>query len=80
MVCVHMCSVAQSCLIFCDTMDFGLPGPSVHEIFQVRILDGLPFPPSEDLPDSGLEPGSPALAGGFFNTEPQPNIHKWRQC
>ena len=51
-------------------MDFGPPGPSVHEIFQVRILDGLPFPLSEDLPDSGIEPGSPALAGGFFTTEP----------
>ena len=32
---------------------------------------GLPFPPSGDLPDPGIEPTSlmfPALAGGFFNT------------
>ena len=27
---------------------------------------GLPFPPREDLPDSGIEPASPALAVGFF--------------
>ena len=27
---------------------------------------GLPFPPPGDLP----EPASPALAGGFFTTEP----------
>ena len=27
---------------------------------------GLPFPPPGDLPDPGLEPKSPALAGGFF--------------
>ena len=27
---------------------------------------GLPFPSPEDLPDSGVEPGSPALAGRFF--------------
>ena len=27
---------------------------------------GLPFPFSGDLPDSGMEPLSPALAGGFF--------------
>ena len=32
---------------------------------------GLPFPSPEDLPDSGIEPGSPvppALAGGFLMT------------
>ena len=27
---------------------------------------GLPFPSSGDLPDPGMEPTSPALAGGFF--------------
>ena len=31
---------------------------------------GLPFPSPGDLPDSGIEPVSPALAGGFFTTEP----------
>ena len=32
---------------------------------------GLPFPFPGDLPGSGIEPESPALAGGFFATEPQ---------
>ena len=31
---------------------------------------GLPFPPPGDLPDPGMEPASPALAGRFFTTEP----------
>ena len=31
---------------------------------------GLPFPSPGDLPDPGIEPVSPALAGGFFTTEP----------
>ena len=31
---------------------------------------GLPFPPTGDLPFPGIEPKSPALAVGFFNTEP----------
>ena len=31
---------------------------------------GLPFPPLGDIPDPGIEPMSPALAGGFFTTEP----------
>jgi len=30
----------------------------------------LPFPPPEDLPDPGIKPMSPALAGRFFTTEP----------
>ena len=34
---------------------------------------GVPFPPAGDLPNPGIEPASPvspALAGGFFTTEP----------
>ena len=31
---------------------------------------GLPFPPPGDLPDPKIEPVSPALAGGFFTTDP----------
>ena len=29
---------------------------------------GLPFPSPGDLPDPGIEPISPVLAGGFFTT------------
>ena len=31
---------------------------------------GLSFPLPGDLPDPGIESMSPALAGGFFTTEP----------
>ena len=31
---------------------------------------GWPFPSPGDLPDPGIEPASPALAGGFFTTAP----------
>ena len=37
---------------------------------QARIWGGLLFPSPGDLPDPGLEPVSPALAGEFFTTEP----------
>ena len=30
----------------------------------------LPFPPRGDLPDPGIEPACPALAGGFFIAQP----------
>ena len=32
--------------------------------------DGLLFPSPGDLPDPGIKPESPALAGRFFTTEP----------
>ena len=35
---------------------------------------GLPFPSQEDLPDSGIKPMSPALAGGFFITDLPGNL------
>ena len=31
--------VAQSCLTLCDPMDCILPGPSIHGIFQTRVLE-----------------------------------------
>ena len=42
-------------------MDCSPPGSSVHGILQARILDGLPCPPSGDLPDSVIKLASPAL-------------------
>ena len=35
----------------------------------------LPFPSPGNLPDPGIEPMSPALAGGFFTTEPPGKLH-----
>ena len=33
-------------------------------------MEGLPCPPPGHLPNPGTEPASPALAAGFFTTEP----------
>ena len=33
--------VAQSCLTLCDPVDWGLPGSSVHGIFQARVLEWI---------------------------------------
>ena len=55
-------------------MDCSPPGFSVHGISQAEILSGLLFPSPGNLPDPGIEPTSPALAGRFFffffTTEP----------
>ena len=42
-------------------------------LFRQEYWSGLPFPTSRDLPNPGIEPESPAgpaVAGGFFTTEP----------
>ena len=51
-------------------MDCSLPGSSVHDILQASILEWVAMPSSRDLPDPGLEPASPALAGRFSTAEP----------
>ena len=44
--------------------------PLSMEFFRQEYQNGLPFPSAVDLPDPGIKTGSPALAGGFFTTEP----------
>ena len=51
-------------------MDYSPLGSSANGISQARILEYVPFPSPGDLPDPGMESVSPALAGGFFTTEP----------
>ena len=58
---------AQSCPALFNHMDCSSPGSSVHGIFfSQEYWGGLSFPSSGDLPDPGIEPVSPALAGRFF--------------
>ena len=60
--------VAQSCPTLCGPMDCSLSGSSIHEIFQARVLEWIPSP--GDLPDPGIEPGSPALQADALPSEP----------
>ena len=43
--------------------------PLPMEFSRQEYWRGFPFPIPGDLPDSGIEPVSPALAGGCFTTE-----------
>ena len=48
------------------------------EFSRREYWSGLPFPTPGDLPDPGIEPVSlvsPALAGGFFTSEPLGKLH-----
>ena len=55
--CIHAQSL-QSCWTLCDPMDCSLPGSSVHESLQARILEWVAMPSSRGiLPTQGLNLG-----------------------
>ena len=66
------CIVTKSCLI----LSFAIPRVVAHQaplsmgLSRPEYWSELSFPPPGDLPNPGIEPASPALAGGFFTTEP----------
>ena len=61
--------VSHSVMSDCDPVDCSPPGSSVHGDSPGKNTGGLPFPSPGDLPDPGIEPRSPALAGRFFFAE-----------
>ena len=62
--------VSQSCPTLCDPMDCTLLDFSVHRIFQEGIPEWVAFPPSGDLPDPGIQLGSPELQADSLPSEP----------
>ena len=83
---MHVCSlVAQSCPTLVTPWTVALQGPLSMQFSRQEYWNELPFPPPEDLPDPAFKPkcpASPALAGGFFTTEPpgKPNITSITFC
>ena len=67
--------VAQSYLTLFDPMDCSPPGSSIHGIFQPRVLEWVPFPSTEDLPDPGIKPVYPTQQTDALLSESN-NIHK----
>ena len=51
-------------------MDYSLPGFSVHEILQARILKWVAIPFSKESSDPGMEPRTPAVQEDSLLTEP----------
>ena len=50
--------------------------PLSMEFSRQEYWSGLPFFHPGDLPDPGTEHAAPALAGGFFGTEPPGKPHR----
>ena len=61
--------VVQSCPTLCNPMDMGFP--------RQEYWSGLSFPSPGDLPNSGIEPGSPALQADSLLSEPprKPSVY-----
>ena len=55
-------------------MDCSPPGSSVHGILQARILEWVAFPSPGELPDPGIEPGSPTWWADSLPFEPPCHI------
>ena len=53
--------------------------PRSMGLFWQEYWNGLPHPPSGDCTNPGFEHMSPALAGGFFTTEPPGKPKHWHQ-
>ena len=57
-------------LLFATPWTVARQAPLSMGFSRQQYWSGLPFPPPRDLPDPGIKPESPALAGGFLTTEP----------
>ena len=65
-----MCVCSQSVWLFATPWTVARQAPLSMGFSGQEYWSGLPVPPAGDLPDPGIEPASPALAGKFFITEP----------
>ena len=68
-------------LLTCDQL-FATPWIVAHwaplsmGFSRQEFWSGFPFLPPGDLPNPGIKPSSPSLAGRFFTTEPPGKPHK----
>ena len=70
----HACMLSHfSCVQLCDSMDWSLPGSSVHGILQGRILEWVATSSSKESfwpRDQTCTSCGSCILGGFFTAEP----------
>ena len=69
-VCAQLLSLVQ---LFVTPWTIACQTSLPMEFSRQGYWSGLPYPPLGDLPNPGIEPLSPALAGRFFTTVPSGN-------
>ena len=68
--------VAQSCPTPATPWTVAHQAPRSMGFFSQEYWSGLPFPSPGDLPDPGIEPGSPEFQADALTSEP-PVIEVW---
>ena len=65
--------------LFCDLMNYSLPGSSVHGILQARFLEWVVFSSPGDLPYRGIQPRSPEWQADSLPSKPpgKPNLEMY---
>ena len=72
-----MCVQLLRCVrLFVAPRTVARQAPLSMEFSKQEYWSGLPYPTPGDLPNPGIEPASPALAGGVFTTEPLGKPHQ----
>ena len=66
------CEVTQSCPTLCDPMDYSraYQAPPSMGFSSQEYWSGLPFPSPGDLPNPGIEPGSPTFQADALTSKP----------
>ena len=68
---------SRSCLTLCDPTDYSLPGSSVHEILQARILEWVAVTFSRASTQLRNKPRSPSSqADSLLSESPEKSHHK----
>ena len=62
--------VVKFCLTLMTPWTVAHQAPLSMAFPRQEYWNGVPSPSPGDLPEPGIEPASPALAGGLFTTEP----------
>ena len=71
-MCAQLLSGVQ---LFATPWTAACQAPQSMEFFRQEYGSGFSFPPPGDFPNPGIESTSPALAAGFFTTEPPGKTH-----
>ena len=64
----------SSVRLFATPWTVAYQAPQSMEFSRQEYWIRLPFPSPEDLPNPGIEPGSPALQAGALPSEPPGNV------
>ena len=61
--------------LFASLWTVAYQAPPSMEFFTQEYWSGLPFPSPGDLPDAGIEPGSPALQTDVYHLSQKVHVY-----